>query len=141
MLAAKKTVAQWCVRIAYALVFCINVSCALQFACCPENYAAAYELSGVAGCTAIQGIGIAFLMWNCTYPLVIWKPTRFMSLAWVVLVQQTVGLAGESVLLWGLPAGHALLKASVMRFIAFDASGFFLMVSAVLFLVTTVRKA
>ena len=41
--------------------------------------------------TVDSGRGVAFLMWNCTYPLVIWKPQRHTTLAGVVLAQQVVG--------------------------------------------------
>lgn len=48
----------------------------------------------------------------------------------IVLVQQAIGLAGESWLRFGLPAGHAALSASIERFILFDAAGLVLMAAA-----------
>ena len=80
--------AAWGVRGAFALVFAVNVQCALAFVAQPAAYAPAYELSGAAGTAAVQGIGVAFLMWNATYPAVIAQPRRFRSLAVVVLVQR-----------------------------------------------------
>lgn len=117
-------------RAAYALVFAINVQCAVLFVLWPDAYAPSYELSGVAGAAAVQGMGIAFLMWNATYPAVIANPARFRALAVVVLAQQAIGLAGESWLRWGLPAGHVALSASIERFILFDAAGLVLMGAA-----------
>ena len=123
-------VATWTVRACFAFVFAVNVQCALGFALTPEDYMAAYELSGVPGRVATQGIGIAFLMWNCTYPLVIWQPRRHTALAGVVLAQQVVGLTGELLVRASLPAGHNLLASSVDLFIAFDAVGLGLMAAS-----------
>lgn len=120
-------VAAWAVRVCFAFVFIVNVQCALGFAFAPETYMGAYELSGVPGRVGIQGIGIAFLMWNCTYPLVVWRPERHRTLAGVVLVQQVVGLIGETLIRATLPAGHDLLASSIDLFITFDALGLVLM--------------
>ncbi len=120
-------VATWVVRACFAFVFVVNVQCALGFALMPEAYMGAYELAGVPGRVATQGIGVAFLMWNCTYPLVIWKPQRHTALAGVVLAQQVVGLIGESLIRATLPAGHDLLASSIDLFITFDAVGLALM--------------
>lgn len=120
-------VAAWAVRLCFAFVFVVNMQCALGFALTPEGYMGAYELAGVPGRVGIQGIGIAFLMWNCTYPLVIWQPQRHRALAGVVLAQQIVGLIGESAIRATLPAGHDLLASSIDLFITFDALGLALM--------------
>ncbi len=122
-------VAIWAVRACFAFVFAVNVQCALGFTLMPEAYMGAYELAGVPG--------VAFLMWNCTYPLVIWKPQRHTTLAGVVLAQQVVGLIGESAIRATLPVGHDLLASSIDLFIAFDAAGLLLMgVSFAVFLFT-----
>lgn len=117
-------------RVAVAIVFALNVQCALQFVLWPEAFAGAYELSGVAGEAAVRGLGVAFLMWNATYPAVIANPRRFQTLYAVVLAQQAIGLVGETGILLGLPAGHDVLAASILRFIAFDAGGLVLMAAA-----------
>ena len=117
----------WFARVAFAAVFVVNVHCALSFALYPGDFASAYELNGVAGDAAVRGIGIAFLMWNATYPAFIVAPKRFTVLGWVILAQQAIGLVGESLLLFGLPSGHDVLAASVVRFIAFDGAGLVLM--------------
>lgn len=120
-------IAAWAVRLCFAFVFAANVQCALGFALMPEAYMGAYELAGASGRVATQGIGVAFLMWNCTYPLVIWQPWRYRVLAVVVLIQQVVGLVGESLIRATLPAGHDLLARSIDLFITFDAVGLVLM--------------
>lgn len=117
-------------RIAVAIVFAWNVQSALQFVLRPDAFAGAYELSGVAGEAAVRGLGVAFLMWNATYPAVIASPRRFQALYAVVLVQQAIGLVGETAILLGLPAGHEVLATSILRFIAFDAGGLALMAAA-----------
>ena len=121
---------RWCARIAFAAVFAVNVWCAVSFIVAPGDFAGAYELAGVSGEAAVRGIGIAFLMWNATYPAFIATPERFPVLGWVIIAQQVIGLVGESLLLIGLPAGHDVLAASVLRFIAFDGGGLVLMAAA-----------
>ena len=134
-------IAAWAVRICFAFVFAANVQCALGFALTPEAYMGAYELTGVAGRVAAQGIGIAFLMWNCTYPLVIWQPRRHKVLAGVVLAQQAVGLVGESCIRATLPTGHELLASSIDLFITFDALGLVLMGASLAALLVAERRA
>ncbi|OUO92557.1 hypothetical protein B5F40_00890 [Gordonibacter sp. An230] len=128
------------VRIAFAVVFAINVQCAVSFVLWPESFAAAYELSGVAGNVAVQGLGVAFLMWNATYPAVIAQPSRFRPLAVVAVLQQAIGLVGESCIRAGLPAGHDMLAASIERFVIFDAAGLALMAAAFAWLIVAERK-
>lgn len=128
-------------RIAVALVFALNVQCAVSFVLWPGAYASGFELEGVPGAAAVRGLGVAFLMWNATYPAVIANPRRFRALYAVVLVQQAVGLAGESWILLSLPAGHAALAASIVRFIAFDAAGLVLMAAAFTWLALADRHA
>lgn len=111
------------VRFAYTVVFAVNAQCALSFVFWPGAYAPSFELGGVSGSVAVQGLGVAFLMWNVTYPAVIVNPRRFRMLGVVVLVQQLVGLVGESWIRCTLPAGHTALAASIERFIVFDAAG------------------
>ena len=120
----------WVARVAVGAVFVLNVQCALQFILCPERYSGGFELSGVPGATAIRGLGIAFLMWNATYPLVLWDPRRHRTLFGVIIVQQLIGLVGESWLLLTLPAGHEALAASITRFVAFDGAGLALLAAA-----------
>lgn len=126
----RNTVALWVSRAAVCLVFLINIGCALGFILFPENYLGSYELSGVAGTAALQGLGIAFIMWNATYPVVIYNPVRFNAVFIIILVQQTLGLVGESWLLTTIEAGHEVLTSGIVRFIVFDAAGLVLMLGA-----------
>lgn len=128
-------------RVSYSAVFCLNVMCALQFILAPGRYAGAYELGGVAGLAAVQGMGVAFLMWNATYPVVIAHPLRFKPVAVIVVAQQAIGLLGESWIYATLPAGHEILAGSIMRFIGFDAAGLIMMGAALVLLSATVRQS
>jgi len=111
-------------RLALAVVFFFNVSCALAFIARPEAYTPGFEVSGVPGETLVRGMGILFLMWNVTYPLAIWNPWRYRWLFLIVILQQAIGLAGETWMLLTLPPGHTTLLTTGCRFIAFDGGGF-----------------
>jgi hypothetical protein len=117
----------WLARLALAVVFFFNVSCALVFIARPEVYAPGFEVSGVAGEALVRGMGVLFLMWNVTYPLTIWHPWRYRWLFLIVIVQQAIGLAGETWMLLTLPPGHTALTATGYRFVAFDGGGFMAM--------------
>lgn len=113
----------WLARLLVGTVLVMNVSCALAFIFQPEQYAAGFELSGVAGQTLVRALGILFLMWNVTYPPLLVRPHSHATLFAIVLIQQLIGLAGESWLVLQLPAGHSNLWATGLHFIIFDSIG------------------
>ena len=129
----------WVARVAVGAVFAMNVWCALSFIIDPGSFSSAYELSGAAGAAAVRGYGVAFLMWNVTYPLVIASPSRHLVLYAVVLAQQVVGLVGEAAIALSLPAGHATLAGSLGRFIICDAVGLVAMGAAFVLLCRSYR--
>jgi hypothetical protein len=114
-------------RLAVAAVFSMNIACALEFILRPELYVAGFEVSGVVGRVIVQSFGILFLMWNATYPPVIWQPAKQRTLFAVILVQQWIGFVGESWLYFSLPVGHEALRATGIRFMIFDGGGLLLM--------------
>ena len=120
----------WFARLAVGGVFMMNVACAVTFIQQPEKYVAGCEVSGIPGKNIVQGFGILFLMWNVTYPLVILQPRTQKALFLIILVQQAIGLAGETWLWLGLPADYAALHATALRFILFDGLGLALMFAA-----------
>lgn len=128
----RRLLATWFARLAVATVFALNVSCALLFILRPQDYAGGFEVGGVAGEAIVRGYGVLFLMWNATYPPVIWQPGRQRALFLVVLLQQAIGVAGESWMWFMLPPGHAALSATGQRFILFDGGGLILMAAAYL---------
>lgn len=120
----------WFARSVVGTVFVVNVWCALVFIFDTDTYVAGFELSGVAGRVMVQGIGILFLMWNATYPLVLRDPEKYRAVCGVVLVQQAIGVIGETWLTLTLPPGHSILVATGARFIVFDFAGLLAMLFA-----------
>lgn len=120
-------IALWAARISLALVFIINLQCCFGFIVFPEQFIGAYELVGVPGIVALQGLAVAFLMWNATYPIAIFNPIKYKIVFIIVLIQQAIGLIGESFIFLNIDNAHALLQASVLRFIIFDGAGLILM--------------
>ena len=124
----KKTI--WFARIVVLAVFIMNVQCAISFIVWPEAYMASYALSGLSGKVVMRSIGIAFLMWNATYPAVIWSPYRHKLIFAIVLLQQVIGLIGESLLCISILGQSDVLVSSLLRFIIFDGVGLALMAFA-----------
>jgi hypothetical protein len=131
----------WLTRAVVGTVFVFNVSCALAFVTRPGRYAPAFEVGGVPGQMLVRGIGILFLMWNATYPPVLLRPDRHRTLFAVVLVQQALGLAGETWMWLTLPAGHLALRTTGLRFILFDGAGLVAMGLAFLLLASARRHS
>ena len=113
----------WLVRLAVGTVFFFNVTCALAFVAQPDRYTTGFEVDGVPGRTLVRGMGILFLMWNATYPPVLIRPDRHRTLFAVILAQQAIGVIGETWMWATLPADHAALWNTGLRFIAFDGVG------------------
>lgn len=122
----------WFARLLIGIVLIFNVQCALAFLISPQLYAPGFELSGAAGEGMVRGMGVLFLMWNVPYAVALSHPLRRRVSLWEALAMQAIGLAGESLLLLSLEPGHALLRASVGRFILFDGAGLLLLILAAL---------
>ena len=126
----RKLASLWFARTALLAVLIANMTAAIPYVLRPADYAAAYELTGVPGEVAVRGFGILFLMWAVPFVPAIWHPTRNRVAFVCVLAMQAIGLAGESLMLAGLPAGHAALRTTGLRFIAFDGAGLVLLLIA-----------
>jgi hypothetical protein len=135
----KDSLLVWLVRIVIAIVFLANISAAVAFILQPSRYAPGFEVEGIPGRAIVQGIGILFLMWNVTYPLVIMNPIRYMTIFAIILAQQTIGVVGESWIYLTLPVGHAALRQTGLRFILFDGGGLLAMLLMYLWLWRTIR--
>jgi hypothetical protein len=130
--------AEWFARAAVGMVFVMNVWCAAAYLANPDVYAPTYGLAGATGRTIVQAFGVLFLMWNATYPPVMWMPRSTTALFAIVLIQQAIGLAGETWLLLNLPAGQSAMWATGTRFAIFDGSGLVLMLVAFVVLRRTI---
>jgi predicted membrane protein len=120
----------WSARLLIGLVLIINLQSAFVFFWKPATFAPAYELIGVPGQAAIQGFAVLFLMWNIPY-LVAWiHPIRFRVSLYEAIAMQSIGLIGESLILWGLPVEHTILRSSITRFIIFDGGGLMALIAA-----------
>ena len=119
-------------RIMIGLVTAWNLLAAVTFILWPASYVSAYELSGVPGETAVRGVGVLFLMWNVPYLVALWDPVRYRPALVLALTMQFIGLTGEIFILSNLSFDHVILRASILRFIAFDAAGLILLLIAYL---------
>lgn len=127
----KRIIADIIVRILYFAVFVSNMICIVAFIADPESYVYSYELkAATGGVAAIEGFGVAFAMWNTTYPFFIVRPRRNKTLGLVIIAQQIVGLIGELYIKSGLPSTSTILSESIMRFVWFDAGGLVLLLAA-----------
>ncbi len=116
--------------ILYAAVFVSNLCCIIPFLMRPEDFIQSYEVCGSNGAVAaIQGFGVAFAMWNVTYPFFIFRPRKDMTLGLVIILQQVVGLVGELYIRHGLPQGLTSLPSAITRFVWFDAGGLVLLLA------------
>lgn len=117
----------WISRLLIFIVTAWNIQAALLFIISPSILVGAYELSGVAGEAAIRGVGVLFLMWNVPYLFAVFHPVRYRLALVFALLMQLTGLIGESYILSTLPIEHAILRTSILRFIAFDGIGLVLL--------------
>lgn len=113
----------WTGRVLIGLVVLINVQSALVFFLNPARFAPAYELNGIPGQAAIRGMAVLFLMWNVPYIVALVNPVKYRGSLYESIVMQSIGLFGESYILWTLPLEHSILRGSILRFILFDGSG------------------
>jgi hypothetical protein len=113
----------WLSRAALLTVLIVNMTAAIPFVIRPADYAGAFELNGAPGEVAVRGFGILFLMWAVPFIPAILHPVKHRTAFVCVLAMQAIGLIGESLMLITLPAGHDMLRATGLRFIAFDGIG------------------
>ncbi len=118
-------------RILIGIVILANLQAAVVFLLYPERYITAFELQGAVGVAMLRGLGVLFVMWNVPYVVALWHPVRHRISLYEALVMQTIGLVGEALIYYSLPAVRDQLQSSIARFIVFDTVGLvFLMVAA-----------
>ena len=113
----------WLARLLVGIVLLVNVQCALVFIWQPEAYSPGFELSGAAGAAAVRGLGVLFLMWNVPYAVAMIHPGRYRISFYEAIAMQAIGLSGETLILFSLPALHTVARMNITRFILFDAAG------------------
>ena len=69
-------------------------------------------------------------MWNVPYVVALWHPVRHRFSLYEAVAMQTIGLIGESLILWSPLAGHPSGRQRD-AFIAFDGAGVLLLRLAV----------
>jgi hypothetical protein len=119
----RETAARGCIGV----VLASNLSAAVPFVVNPQAYAPAFEVSGEVGAVLVRSIGLLFLMWGVPYVPALLRPLRRRVCLAVILIQQLVGLVGESWMWMALSPEHAALRATGARFILFDGVGFLLL--------------
>ena len=117
----------WLARVLIGLVLLSNLQCALVFLWHPERYMAGFGLSGEAGMGMLRAMGLLFVMWNVPYAFALSHPLKHRVSLIEALIMQAIGLLGETLILLTGDFQDALIRASVMRFIAFDAAGLLLL--------------
>lgn len=120
-------------RVLIFLVLAMNLQCAFAYIFDPMSYVAPFELSGEPGRAAVIGIGILFVMWQVPYVFALVQPLRNRRSLVEAVVMQAIGLVGETLLLRTIPLTHSELRASILRFVFFDAGGLILLVVAAIY--------
>jgi hypothetical protein len=69
-------------------------------------------------------------MWNVPYVVAVINPVKYRISLYEAIAMQCIGLVGESLILWGIPQKHIVLRASIWRFIFFDGAGLIALVIA-----------
>jgi len=118
------------------VVIAWNLAAALTFWIAPAAYAAGFELGGIPGSIAVRGLAVLFVMWNVPYLLAFAAPRRNSISLVEAIVMQLIGVIGEYVILATLGAEHAVLRASLVRFVLFDSTGLGLL--AIAFVLTKI---
>lgn len=129
----------WIARGLILVVTLWNIQCALVFIFKPVNFISSFNLSGVVGATVVRSIGLLFLMWNIPYLFALIHPIRWQICLWVAVIQQFLGVAGETWIRSLIPL-EPVLRSTIFRFIIFDAAGLFLLMAALVIINIQTRK-
>lgn len=120
----------WIARALIGVVAALNLQAAVAYLINPRVFSAGFELSGVPGAAAVAGVGILYLMWQVPYLFALINPARRRISLLEAILMQTIGLIGESWLLGTIGSEHAVLRASIIRYIVFDGGGLVLLAAA-----------
>jgi len=120
----------WLARMLVAAVCGWNLSAALPMILRPTDMAGSFAVAacGRGGMIMVQGLGVAFLMWQVPFVPTVWDPRHNRVTFLCLIVMQMVGLAGETLMLASLSEGSPALRATGLRFVAFDGAGLILLI-------------
>lgn len=127
-------------RLLIFLVVAMNLQCAFAYIFNPLPYVAPFELGGEPGRAAVIGIGILFVMWQVPYVFALVHPQRNRRSLLEANLMQGIGLVGETLLLRSIPGTHVSLRASILRFVIFDAVGLFLLLLALIYILRLLKS-
>lgn len=117
-------------RLLIAVVTFFNLQAALALLIWAPGYADMIGVAGSGGTLLVHALGVLFVMWNIPYLFALADPVRNRVSLIEALLMQTIGLAGEILLLsLGSPYLPAV-SAIVVRYIVFDAAGLALLTGA-----------
>ena len=120
----------WLGRILILCVLVMNIQCAVVFILTPALFAPGFELQGPVGEAMVRGMGVLFLMWNVPYAVAAWQPQKQRVSMIEALLMQAIGVVGETAIFLALPLEHAVVRASVLRFVIFDSGGLVFLLAA-----------
>jgi hypothetical protein len=135
---ADRSKTAWLARVLILAVLGWNVQCAVLFMVSPDAYSGGFGLNGSTGATVVRSLGLLFLMWNIPYIFALIRPYRWKICLITAVIQQSVGLAGEISI--RASATEAVIRASVLRFIQFDAAGLVLLLATLILIHLNHRK-
>lgn len=117
-------------RFLIAIVAFWNILAGLTFFLAPSKFAVSYELSGIPGNTAVQAVGLLFIMWTVPYLFTIVDPCKYKILLASIITAQAIGVLGELLVISQIPATNHTLRISSQRFLIFDSIGLILLLGA-----------
>lgn len=88
--------------------------------------------------TVVRSLGLLFLMWNIPYFFALLRPFLWRICLICAVIQQAVGLIGEILIRAG--SADPVIRASILRFIQFDAAGLVLLLAALILIHLNHRK-
>jgi len=132
----------WISRLLIGVVLFFNLQAAVSFFLSPRSFLSSFGLTGPVGEGVIAGYGVLFLMWIVPYAVAVVHPSRFRISLVEATCMQLIGVVGETIILFRLPAGYPGPSATIARFILFDGLGFLALLAAswIVFSLLSVRR-
>ena len=117
-------------RFLIAAVTAFNLQAAFALLVSAPGYAAVLDVAGESGTLLVRAVGLLFIMWNIPYLFALADPVRNRSALIEALIMQTIGLAGETLLLTISGSSLQAVQTILYRYIFFNAGGLVLLLIA-----------